>query len=138
MPFGLDVRAFGQRESHPPENRDAAIEHLCERMKRAALMRRARKRKINIGNSGGFLFGAKIFGAGFNCGRDRDPNLIQQFTNDRFFFFWQRFHFVAPFGNAAAAPEKFHPHAFEDALVRGRRNLCQGVVAQLVERMCHV
>ena len=46
MPFGLDVRAFGERESHSPENRDATIQHLRERMKGAALMRCARKRKI--------------------------------------------------------------------------------------------
>ena len=98
-------------------------------MKGAALMGCARKRKINIGHRGRFLFGAKIFGACVNCGRDRDPNLIQQFANGRFFLFRQRFHFVAPHGNAAAASEEFHPHGFEEPLVWGGADLCQGVVA---------
>jgi hypothetical protein len=98
-------------------------------MKRTALMGCARKRKININNRGRFLFGAKIFSACFNCGRDRDPDLIQQFADGRFFLFRQRFHLVAPFGNAAAASEEFHPHGFEDPLVWGRGDLCQGVVA---------
>src|SRR5438105_15448817 len=90
MPFGLDVRAFGEREPHPPENRGAAIEHLCKRMKRTALMRCARKRKINIGNRGGFLFGAKVFGASFDSGRDRHSKLLPPFADHPFFLLCQR------------------------------------------------
>src|SRR5438477_9721656 len=71
VPFGLDVRAFGECEPHPPENRDAAIEHLREWMKRTALMRCARKRDIDVGNRSGFFFGAKIFRAHFNRSRYR-------------------------------------------------------------------
>src|SRR4029078_9385075 len=87
MPFGLDVRAFGERESHSPENRDATIQHLCERMKGAALMRCARERKINIGNWRWFPLRQITSNPLFNCGCDRDPNLIQQFANGRFLLF---------------------------------------------------
>ena len=37
MPFGLDIRSFGESETHSPKNSDRAIEHLGERMERAEL-----------------------------------------------------------------------------------------------------
>ena len=37
MPFGLDIRPFGESETHSPKNSDPAVEHLGERMERAEL-----------------------------------------------------------------------------------------------------
>ncbi len=43
MPFRFDVGSIRQRESHAAKNRDGAIEHLGEGMKRTELGQRARE-----------------------------------------------------------------------------------------------
>ena len=129
MPFGLDVRAFGERESHSAENLDPAIEHLRERMKRAALVRCARKRDVDIGNAADSFVGAKSFQRALQL-----PAVIAvraSFNNLPTIGFssFGASSSVAPCGNAPAASEDITRTLRAIALVRGRGDLAQRVVA---------
>src|ERR1700730_13907585 len=48
MPFIFDVWSVGESESHAAKNVDRAIEHLSEGMERAALVRSAGQRDVNV------------------------------------------------------------------------------------------
>ena len=63
------------------------------------------------------------------------PRLVEQLADDRALLFAERFHPLAPFGDAAALAETFYPDAFERFLVARSFNLAQRVVAQLFERV---
>src|SRR5262245_13462348 len=61
--------------------------------------------------------------------------LVEQLTDDWAFLFAERFHPLAPFGDAAAFAEISYTNAFERSLVAGSFNLAQRVIAQLFERV---
>jgi hypothetical protein len=59
---------------------------------------------------------------------------LSNFPNDRLFIFAERFHPLAPSGDAAAFAEKLYARGLERLFVRRRTDLAQRVVAQLFER----
>src|SRR4051812_36140744 len=59
MPFIFHVWAVSQRETHPPENPNPALQHLVERMKRTPFRRCPRQRDVDVRQCGCFLFNSK-------------------------------------------------------------------------------
>ena len=68
MPFGLDVRPFGERKTHSAKDADGAIEHLGEGMERADFGDGSGQRNIDVGQRLGFFLAPKPVG-GFGDGR---------------------------------------------------------------------
>ena len=135
MPFVFDIRSIGERETHSSENLNPALEHLRERMQRANLVWRSRKRDVDARERFGFSFSTDFFAALVERSRNGVARLVEQLTDDRAFLFAERFHLLAPFGDAAAFAEIFYADAFERFLVARSFNLAQRVIAQLFERV---
>src|SRR6202022_2739844 len=113
MPLIFDVWSIGEDEAHAAKNVDRAIEHLGEGMKRAALVGSARQRDVDVDERVRFFLPAKLFGAFFNCSGDGFANFVEQFPDDRTLCRAERFHLLAPRGDAAVAAKKTHPGLFE-------------------------
>ena len=121
MPFVLDVGTVREREPHPTENADRAVEHLGERMNGADLVRRAGERNVDAGERAA-SFAARSFSPVCAMpGGDRAAHFVQQFSDDRPLLLAERLHPFAPRGDAAAASEITDTHCFERLLVRQLR-----------------
>ena len=106
-----------------------------KRMQRTNLVWRSRKRDVDAGERFGFFFSTDFFSALIKRGRNGVARLVEQLTDDRAFLFAERFHPLAPFGDAAAFAEIFYPDDFERFLVARSFNLAQRIIAQLFERV---
>ena len=137
MPFVFDVGAFREGESHPAKESDRAVEHLGERMKRADLVRRAGQGNVDLGERACFLRRAQLFAGLLERGGHGGPDLVEQLADDRPLFFRERFHLLAPGGNAAAASEVADPRGVQRLFVRRSADLGEGRVAQFFERVRH-
>src|ERR1700675_1303859 len=102
-------------------------------MERADLARSARKRNIDVSERVRLFLRAKFLRARFKRSGDSGANFIKQFPNDRLFFFAQRFHLLAPRGNAAATAEIADTHSLERLLGGRGIDFAQRAVAQLFE-----
>src|SRR4030095_9969175 len=134
VPFRFDIGAFGERETHSSKNLNSTLVHLMKRMQITNLIWRSRKRDVDARKRIGFLFGTDSFSALVERCGNGVARLVEEFTDDRAFVFAQRFHPLAPFGDAAAFAEIFYTDGFERSLVARSFNLTQRVVAQWVER----
>src|SRR5437762_13631984 len=88
-----------------------------KRMQRTGVMWRSRKRHVDARERVGFFVGTD-----FSCPLVKRcsnglAGLIEQLTDDRAFLFAERFHPLAPFGDAAAFSEICYRHAFEPVRV---------------------
>src|SRR4030095_12957144 len=137
VPLGLDVRAFGQRKAHSSKNLNSALVHLMEWMQGTRLVWRSRKRDVDARERVGFFFSTDLFSALVKRCGNGVTRLVEQLADDGAFLFAERFHPLAPFGDAAAFPEIFYPDAFERFLVARSFNLAQRVIAQLFKRVRH-
>ena len=80
------------------------------------------------------LFQHELFlRVGQGCGNGV-ARLVEQLADDRAFLFAERFHPLAPFGDAAAFAEIFYADAFERFLVARSFNLAQRVGRAVVQR----
>ncbi len=79
----------------------------------------------------------KLAGALLNRCGDGGAHFVQQFADDRLLVFAERFHLLAPGGNAPAAAEVTHARGLERLLVRRGIDLAQRFGAQLFERVGH-
>ncbi len=137
MPFVLDVRTLGERETHPAKNADRAIEHLGERVKRAYFVRRAGQRNIEI-DQRARLPGRAQFPTGFlERGCNGGAHLVEQLADDRPLFFRERLHLFAPGRDAAAAPEIADARRIKRLFVRRARDLGERGGAQFFQRVVH-
>src|SRR6266513_1162352 len=66
-----------------------------------------------------FFLRAEFLRARFDCDGDGCSNIVEQFADDWLLFLRERFHLLAPGGNAAAASEIFHSCGLERLLVVG-------------------
>ena len=82
-------------------------------MKRADLVRRAGQRDVDLAERNRFFLRAKLFRARIDCRGNSGADFIEQLADNRFLLFRERFHLLAPRGNAAAAPEIFYARGFE-------------------------
>ena len=98
-------------------------------------MWRSRKRDVDARERVGFFFSTDFFSALVKRCGNGVARLVEQLTDDRAFLFAERFHPLAPFGDAAAFSEIFYPDAFERFLVARSFNLAQRVIAQLFQRV---
>ena len=106
-----------------------------KRMQRTNVMWRSRKRDVDARERVGFFVSTDFFSALVKRCGNGVARLVEQFTDDRAFLFAERFHPLAPFGDAAALAEIFYPDAFERFLVARSFNLAQRVIAQLFQRV---
>src|SRR5437762_11263234 len=106
-----------------------------KRMQRTGVMWRSRKRHVDARERVGFFVGTDFFAALVKGCGNGVAGLVEQLTDDRAFLFAERFHPLAPFGDAAAFSEIFYPDAFERFLVARSCNLAQCVIAQLFQRV---
>ena len=109
--------------------------HLMKRMQRTNVVWRSRKRDVDARERVGFFFSTNFFSALVKRCGNSIARLVEQLTDDRAFLFAERFHPLAPFGDAAAFAEIFYTDAFERFLVARSFNLAQRVIAQLFERV---
>ena len=107
-------------------------------MQRADFVRRSRQRDVDLGERARFFLRAKVCRARFERGGHGVADFIEQFSDDRLFFFAERFHLLAPGRDAAAASEIFYARRLERLLVGRCFDFAQGFVAQLFEWMAHV
>src|ERR1700693_1159819 len=98
-------------------------------MKRAAFVRSARQRDVDVRKRVRFFLRAKFLRAVFDRRSHGVADFVEQLSNDRLFVFAERFHLLAPRGNASAAAEIFYPGGFERLRVARISNLAQGGVA---------
>ncbi|HAK07117.1 MAG TPA: hypothetical protein DCO65_07650 [Spartobacteria bacterium] len=75
------------------------------------------------------MLGAKFFHALVNRSSDGVANFVQQSADDRPLFRVERFHSIAPRGNAAVASEIAHAHGLERLRIGRRFNFAQSSVA---------
>ena len=125
MPFGLDVGAVGERETHAPKNLDRAVEHLGERMKRAEFAGVPGKRDVDVGQRARFFRARKLSAALLDRGGHGVARFVQQLADERTLFLAERFHLFAPGGDAAGASEITDADGFERLLVGRRGDFAQ-------------
>src|SRR5213592_1005129 len=106
-------------------------------MKCAEVVRSSWKGDVDLGESARLLLRTKLLRAGFDGGGHGVANFVEQLADDWLLFLRERFHLLAPRGNAAAAPEIFHARGFERLLVSRGFDLAQRFVAQLFEWVSH-
>ena len=106
-----------------------------KRMQRTNVMWRSRKRDVDARERVGFFVSTDFFSALVKRCGNGVARLVEQLTDDRAFLFAERFHPLAPFGDAAAFSEIFYPDAFKRFLVARSFNLAQRVIAQLFQRV---
>src|SRR5262249_21902516 len=135
VPLGFDIRPFSERKTHPSENLNSALVHLMKRMQRTNVVWRSRKRDVDAGERLRFFFGTNFFSLLLKCDRYGVARLVEQLTDDRAFFFAERFHPLAPLGDAAAFAEIFYTDDFERILIARSFNLAERVIAQLFKRV---
>src|SRR5262249_1146207 len=133
VPLGFDIWSFGERKTHSSENLNSALVHLMEWMQRTAVVWRSRKGDIDARERAGFFFSTDFFSMLVKRRVNRIARLVKQLTDDGAFLFAERFHPLAPFGDAAAFAEIFYADDFERFLVARSLNLAQRVIAQLFE-----
>src|SRR6516162_2457803 len=104
-------------------------------MQRANLMWGSRKRDVDRRKRFGFFFSTDFYSALVKRRSNCVARLVKQLTDDRAFLFAERFHPLAPFGDAAGFAEILYTDTFERFLVARGFNLAQCVIAQLFERM---
>src|SRR5215813_4782485 len=102
VPLRFDIWPLGESKTHSSKNLDSALMHLMKRMQRTNVMRRSRKRDVYARERVGFFFSADFFAALVKLRGNRVARLVEQSTYDRTFLFAERFHPLAPFGDAAA------------------------------------
>src|SRR6516162_3572943 len=100
-------------------------------MQRTNVVRRSWKRDVDTRERLGFFFSTDFFSALIKRRGNGIARLVEQLTDDRAFLFAERFHPLAPFGDAAAFTEIFYADAFKRLLVACGFNLAQRVIAQL-------
>jgi hypothetical protein len=108
-----------------------------KRMQKTNVMWRSWKRDVDARQRVGFFVSPDFFSALVKRCGNAIARLVEQFTDDRAFFFAERFHPLAPFGDAAAFSEIFYPDAFKRFLVVRSFNLAQRIITQLFERVSH-
>src|SRR5215472_9153716 len=109
--------------------------HLMERMQGTNLMWRCRKRYIDVRERLGLFVTTNFFSALVKRRTDRIARFVEQLPDHRALLFAERFHPLAPFGNAAAFAEIFYTYAFNRFLIDRSFNLTQRVIAHLFERV---
>src|ERR1044071_8996792 len=117
IPFGFDIRTFGERETHAPEDLNSALMHLMKRVQRTNLVWCSRKRDVDARERFGFFFSTNFFRALIQRRVHRVARLIERLTDHRAFVLAKRFHPLAPFGDAPAFAEIFYTDAFKGFLV---------------------
>ena len=108
-----------------------------KRMQRTNVVWRSWKRDVDARERVGFFVSTDFFSALVKRCGNGVARLVEQFTDDRAFLFAERFHPLAPLGDAPALAEIFYADAFERFLVSRSFNLAQRVIAQLFKRVNH-
>src|SRR5690242_7921925 len=105
VPLGFDVWPFGARKTRSPEHLNSALVHLMKRRQRSNVVRRSREGDVDARERIGFLFNADSFSALVKRCSNCAARLVKQLTDDRALLIAERFHPLAPFGDAAAFTE---------------------------------
>src|SRR5262245_26920589 len=95
----------------------------------------SRQRHVDVRERVGFFFSTDFFSALVKRCAHGVARLVEQFTDNRALLFAERFHPLAPFGDAAAFSEIFYTDSFERSLVWRCVNLAKRLIAQLFERV---
>ncbi len=117
---------------------DRAVEHLGEGMERADFGGRAGEGDVDVRERRRFVGGAEALAVLREFRGDGVARFVQQLADERTLLLAERFHLLAPNGDAAAAAEIADAQRFERLLVRRRGDLAQRGVAEFFERMGHV
>src|SRR5215471_10642245 len=135
VPLGFDIWPFGERKTHSSENFNSTLVHLVKRMQTTNVMWRSWKRDVDARECIGFFFSTDFLSLLLKRCSNGVARLIKQLTDARAFIFAERFHPLAPFGDAAGFAEILYTDTFERFRVARGFNLAERVLAQLFERV---
>ena len=138
MPFGFDVRTFRERETHPAENADRAIEHLGEGMQAAELARRCRAGRCRCSRVRAFP--SRREDASALCSIAAVTALrasLRSLPTTGRSSLRERLHPLGPGGDAAGAAEIADARGLERLLVGRCGDFSQRGVAQLFQLVRH-
>src|SRR5439155_10727233 len=82
VPLRFDIGTFGKSEAHSPKDLNCTLMHLVKRMQRTDLVRRPRKRDVDLGERARFFFYAELCAARFECRGDGIANFVEQLPDD--------------------------------------------------------